>query len=601
MIGSFLSPTGVAPWLVKMFVIWSPYHFSGQTLGISLIYARRAGIRVGRGERLALSGFIFATFLVQTAITEAGQGPGQLLLGLLSDLRAAGLGARRPARLDVGLRGRADLLLCPVEPAGRASWRPPILLLPAATQFVWFGLGWKVPAFNEFVPFFHALQYMLIAWVMQIGESLGAKAPADRRRFVLGESLRWGLFNIAGGIVLFWVLPRAGRAGGLHPALRHRGGDLGGPDPPLLRRWRHLEAAKLEGGVSPAVQRRRASGTMAAPMRPAAARASRRPDRWLPGTYASDCFWSRTRWWGAAPQAQAQPARPRVGEERILFRTNRGDLVLGLYPEVAPRTTAQILNLVRLGVYDSVWFHRVEPGFVAQITDARNRKNPLSPEQVKALVKLPAELSPVPHQSGVLSMARQNEDINSAESSFSFLLGPAPHLDGKYTVFGQVEWGMPLLAMVAGEPRDARNAPRYLLMVESAVVKTDAEIASMIQAGELRRPRRLPDSAPAAVRVERIARAGVRGCPPRHRGGSSSCIVCNLAGFAFGNRWPPQTRGALNLLPVLIGFFLLLSQLGSSTARAPLLGLALFFGVVGLFKLMNRFESTPPSDRPAAK
>jgi cyclophilin family peptidyl-prolyl cis-trans isomerase len=304
---------------------------------------------------------------------------------------------------------------------------------------------------------------------------------------------------------------------------------------------------------------------------------------------------------GSAPQAQAQPARPRVGDERILFRTNRGDLVLGLYPEVAPRTTAQLLNLVRLGVYDSVWFHRIEPGFVAQITDARNRKNPLSPEQVKALVKLPAELSSVPHQSGVLSMARQNEDINSAESSFSFLLGPAPHLDGKYTVFGQVEWGMPLLAMVEAEPRDAKNAPRHLLVVESAVVKTDAEIASMIQAGELRPAVRLAGAAPTAeVQVERIGEPASQ-LSPIAIVAIILMIVCNLAGFAFGNRWPPQTRGALNLLPVLIGFFLVLSQLGSNAARAPLLGLALFIGVVGLFKLMNRFESTPPSDRPAAK
>ena len=49
-LGSFASPTGVAPWLVKLFVIWSPYHFSGQTVGITLIYARRAGFSVGRGS-----------------------------------------------------------------------------------------------------------------------------------------------------------------------------------------------------------------------------------------------------------------------------------------------------------------------------------------------------------------------------------------------------------------------------------------------------------------------------------------------------------------------------------------------------------------------
>ncbi len=299
-------------------------------------------------------------------------------------------------------------------------------------------------------------------------------------------------------------------------------------------------------------------------------------------------------------QQAARPS-PRLGDERILLRTNRGDLVLALYPDAAPRTSAQILRLVRLGVYDSTWFHRVEPGFVVQLTNAENRKQPLSPEQRQAIVKLPAELSALPHRAGVLSMARQNDDLNSAETSFSILLGPAPHLDGKYTVFGQVEWGQPLLGFVAAEPRTDKNAPVHELVVESAVVKTDAEIAALIRAGELRRASPLPEAAPGSGRVERA---------PELSGGLSTLalvavilmLLCNLVAFLFGNRWPPQTRGALNLLPVLIGFFLLLSELGPRAARVPLLGVALFFGVVGLFKLMNRFESAPPpSDWPAAK
>jgi cyclophilin family peptidyl-prolyl cis-trans isomerase len=304
---------------------------------------------------------------------------------------------------------------------------------------------------------------------------------------------------------------------------------------------------------------------------------------------------------GMVQAAQAQPTTPRVGDERILFRTNRGDLVLGLYPEVAPKTVAQILKLVRLGVYDSAKFYRIEPNFVAQVTDARNRINPLTPEQIQALVNLPAEFSSVKHRPGVLSMARQDADINSAESSFSILLGPAPHLDGKYTVFGQVEWGHPLLGMLGSEPRDAKNAPLQPLVIESAVVKTDAEIAAMIAGRELRAAIRPAGAAPA-VQVERTAQAS----GPEQLSAIAIVaiilmILFNVAGFMLGNRWPAQTRGAFNLLPVLIGFFLLLSHLGSRAVRLPLLGLTLFVGIVGLFKLMNRFESTPPSDRPATK
>src|SRR5688500_17556555 len=139
------------------------------------------------------------------------------------------------------------------------------------------------------------------------------------------------------------------------------------------------------------------------------------------------------------------PKGPAIAEERILLRTNRGDLVVGLYDGVAPKHAAQIRKLVRLGVYDSTMIFRVEPGFVAQVTNAQNRKNALSPEQHKAITAIPAEFSKLQHRPGIVSMARDTDDVNSAETSFSFMLGRAPELDRKYTVIGELEHGMPLL------------------------------------------------------------------------------------------------------------------------------------------------------------
>ena len=84
-------------------------------------------------------------------------------------------------------------------------------------------------------------------------------------------------------------------------------------------------------------------------------------------------------------------------------------------------------------------------------------------------------------------------------------------------------------------------------------------------------------------------------------------LLCNLIAFLFSARLPAQTRGALTLLPVLIGVFVLVAEYGPRAGRVPVLGIALFFGVVALFKLMNRFESAspppapPPTERPAAK
>ena len=171
----------------------------------------------------------------------------------------------------------------------------------------------------------------------------------------------------------------------------------------------------------------------------------------------------------------------------MLLRTNRGDLVVGLYDEVAPKHAAQIRKLVRLGVYDSCTVFRVEPGYLAQLTDAPNRKEPLTSEQRKAITRIPAEFSKLRHRPGVVSMARDDNDIDSAKTSFSFMLGRAPDLDGQYTIIGELLWGQAMLAQIAREPREGNNRPRNAVIVERAEIKTGQQVAKMRAAGELRR------------------------------------------------------------------------------------------------------------------
>ncbi len=190
--------------------------------------------------------------------------------------------------------------------------------------------------------------------------------------------------------------------------------------------------------------------------------------------------------------ASAAPKGPAIGDERVLLRTNRGDLVVGLYDGVAPRHAAQIRKLVRLGVYDSCTIFRVEPGYLAQLTDAPNRKDPLSSEQRKAITRIPAELSKLRHRPGVISMAHEDNDIDSARTSFSFMLGRAPDLDGKYTIIGELEWGQAMLSQIAREPREWNNRPRTPVIVERAEIKTGQQIAQMRAARELRATQPLP-------------------------------------------------------------------------------------------------------------
>ena len=198
-----------------------------------------------------------------------------------------------------------------------------------------------------------------------------------------------------------------------------------------------------------------------------------------------------------APHA---PKRPPVGDERILLRTNRGDLVVGLYETVAPKHAVQIRKLVRLGVYDTTSIFRVEPGFVAQITNAQNRKVALTPEQHLAITPIPAEFSALPHTLGGVSMARDADDPNSAEASFSFMLGRAPELDRKFTIIGEVEFGQRLLALIAHEPRDPQNRPFNPIVIEHAEVKTGREIADLRAAGALREAQPLPKAGPPPPR-----------------------------------------------------------------------------------------------------
>ncbi|KAK7828559.1 peptidyl-prolyl cis-trans isomerase CYP23 [Quercus suber] len=133
---------------------------------------------------------------------------------------------------------------------------------------------------------------------------------------------------------------------------------------------------------------------------------------------------------------------PQMGSVRVVFQTNYGDIEFGFLPTVARKTVDHIFKLVRLGCYNTNHFFRVDKGFVAQVADVvGGRTAPMNEEQRREGEKtVVGEFSDVKHVKGVLSMGRF-EDPNSAQSSFSMLLGDAPHLDGQYAIFGRVTRG----------------------------------------------------------------------------------------------------------------------------------------------------------------
>lgn len=211
-IGSFYSPDFIAVIFYKVFMYWSPYHFSGQTLGISLIYARRAGFFVGKWERFTLSNTIYSSFLYMTANSDVITAATDLVLSTrYSDVNQIRLGL--PWWVPYLILGWLVIngvgFLCLVVKWSIEQQRrlPPIVLLPLVTQLVWFIPGSYCPAFYLFVPMFHSLQYLLIAWSLQLKEKMDMQKITPSVGYVVKETARWGAINGVLGWVLFWGIP----------------------------------------------------------------------------------------------------------------------------------------------------------------------------------------------------------------------------------------------------------------------------------------------------------------------------------------------------------------------------------------------------------
>jgi peptidyl-prolyl cis-trans isomerase B (cyclophilin B) len=140
------------------------------------------------------------------------------------------------------------------------------------------------------------------------------------------------------------------------------------------------------------------------------------------------------------PLVAAQAKAPRA----VITLEKGGDIAIDLLPADAPKTVESFVKLARDGFYDGTTFHRVVPGFVAQAGDPLSKTLPAGDPRLGTGgpgFKLKAEFNKQKHDRGVLAMAR-SQDPDSAGSQFYITLGPAPHLDGQYTVFGRVTSGM---------------------------------------------------------------------------------------------------------------------------------------------------------------
>jgi peptidyl-prolyl cis-trans isomerase B (cyclophilin B) len=139
---------------------------------------------------------------------------------------------------------------------------------------------------------------------------------------------------------------------------------------------------------------------------------------------------------GGPVLAADQPKGPKtVKETAVITMDKGGEIAIEFFPADAPKTVANFVTLAKKGFYDGLTFHRVEPGFVVQGGDPNGNGSGGPGYTIKA------EFNKQKHVRGAVAMAR-TPDPDSAGSQFYICLGPAPFLDGKYTVFGIVTKGM---------------------------------------------------------------------------------------------------------------------------------------------------------------
>ncbi len=119
----------------------------------------------------------------------------------------------------------------------------------------------------------------------------------------------------------------------------------------------------------------------------------------------------------------------------LVLKLKDGDVYIELFEDAAPNHVRRIKELVEQKFYDDIVFHRVIDGFMAQTGDPTGTGTGGSGQSLKA------EFNDKKHIRGTVSMARAMSP-DSADSQFFICFDETPHLDGQYTVWGQVVSGM---------------------------------------------------------------------------------------------------------------------------------------------------------------
>ena len=172
-------------------------------------------------------------------------------------------------------------------------------------------------------------------------------------------------------------------------------------------------------------------------------------------------------------------------KEVAVISTEFGDMVVDFFEGNAPKHVESFKLHAENGYYNGTIFHRVIPGFMIQGGDPNTKGENnasygtgghaakyygIGNQDESATWTLPAEFNSIKHKEGILSMARANNP-NSGGSQFFICAAEAPHLNGKYTVFGQVIEGIEIIDQIVNLPRDARDNPNRRIEMKVRIEK----------------------------------------------------------------------------------------------------------------------------------
>ena len=154
---------------------------------------------------------------------------------------------------------------------------------------------------------------------------------------------------------------------------------------------------------------------------------------------------------------------------------NGGVIEGELYPEIAPQSVYNFIDLANHNYYDGLIFHRVIPGFMIQggCPDGTGMGGP--GYCIKGEFFFNGVKNDLRHKRGVLSMAR-SQSPNSAGSQFFIMHQDAKHLDGQYAAFGKVTSGMDVVDAIAAQRTNAMDKPLEPQVMESVTVEWNGEI-----------------------------------------------------------------------------------------------------------------------------